>query len=692
MIIYGTECEQNVSVVGGKARGLFLLKKYGFRVPDFFVIAAGTDITSDNFSRELRLYADRLNCELFSVRSSGVAEDGASMSFAGQFETELNVTIDELANAVRRVYASASKCRATVYYKRLDSRPCDMAVIVQKQIIGSESGVLFSTSPHDSNKVIIECASGCGDNIVGGKLIPKSLSYDKSDRAEGYYAELLSVAASLEKSEGCPVDVEWSYDGTLWFLQLRRQTVLSDIIPLVPNRKWNFYVFRDFTVFNHSVQAAASDPLIQERMFGFSVPIKECLLLCGREFYSDENEIATNNRWTRLDVGDFFQMFLEKIEASIRCTQKRTTFVRKKDYSVLSDSALLSEFSREIMFYTQSYVPMMMRPDDYLFGRLVKISGAKRAQKITEAVRDTLPPTYYSRERTAFLRAVSTGDNHDYLEKYEWKNNPLGKQFVSVTEHEFSRRAAELNAERAEELLRTIAREKRRSAAHARRTISNCTDEEKRVIWLISRFMYYRTRTAEYSDRYFYYIRKSIIAEIARRIGISDQTLLLYRFNEFVALLSDGKRLDETDIIKRKGGEAIIFNDGAFSTYFGASAYGLLRKIMPETKKTDVIYGSIACAGEVIGSVKVVKSFADAENMEAGNILVTSMTTPDITLALEKAIGIITDEGGITCHAAIIAREYSIPCLVGTECATQLLRDGMRVKLDCVNGYFRIFD
>ena len=66
------------------------------------------------------------------------------------------------------------------------------------------------------------------------------------------------------------------------------------------------------------------------------------------------------------------------------------------------------------------------------------------------------------------------------------------------------------------------------------------------------------------------------------------------------------------------------------------------------------------------------------------------MTTPDIALALEKAIGIITDEGGITCHAAIIAREYAVPCLVGTKIATQVLHDGMCVKLDCINGKFEI--
>ena len=53
---------------------------------------------------------------------------------------------------------------------------------------------------------------------------------------------------------------------------------------------------------------------------------------------------------------------------------------------------------------------------------------------------------------------------------------------------------------------------------------------------------------------------------------------------------------------------------------------------------------------------------------------------------MERASGIITDEGGITCHAAIIACEYAVPCLVGTGIATALLQDGMLVELDCIHG------
>ncbi len=66
------------------------------------------------------------------------------------------------------------------------------------------------------------------------------------------------------------------------------------------------------------------------------------------------------------------------------------------------------------------------------------------------------------------------------------------------------------------------------------------------------------------------------------------------------------------------------------------------------------------------------------------------MTTPEIAGALDKAVGIITDEGGVTCHAAIIAREYAIPCLVGTEKATKILKDNQEVVLDCIKGVVAI--
>jgi pyruvate,water dikinase len=68
------------------------------------------------------------------------------------------------------------------------------------------------------------------------------------------------------------------------------------------------------------------------------------------------------------------------------------------------------------------------------------------------------------------------------------------------------------------------------------------------------------------------------------------------------------------------------------------------------------------------------------------------MTTPDYVSAMEKSVGFITDSGGITCHAAIISREFGVPCIVGTKNATTMLKDGDLVEVDADNGVVRILE
>lgn len=86
------------------------------------------------------------------------------------------------------------------------------------------------------------------------------------------------------------------------------------------------------------------------------------------------------------------------------------------------------------------------------------------------------------------------------------------------------------------------------------------------------------------------------------------------------------------------------------------------------------------------GRVKVMRSLADRDSVCAGDILVAEMTDPDWVSVMKKAAGIITDKGGRTCHAAIVSRELGIPAIVGTGNATQILKDGMTVTLDCSKG------
>jgi len=78
------------------------------------------------------------------------------------------------------------------------------------------------------------------------------------------------------------------------------------------------------------------------------------------------------------------------------------------------------------------------------------------------------------------------------------------------------------------------------------------------------------------------------------------------------------------------------------------------------------------------------------DKLKQGDILVTTMTTPDFLFIMKKAAGFITDEGGITCHAAIVSRELKIPCIIGTKIATKVLKDGDLVEVDAKKGIVRI--
>ncbi|GAG17127.1 unnamed protein product, partial [marine sediment metagenome] len=71
-------------------------------------------------------------------------------------------------------------------------------------------------------------------------------------------------------------------------------------------------------------------------------------------------------------------------------------------------------------------------------------------------------------------------------------------------------------------------------------------------------------------------------------------------------------------------------------------------------------------------------------------ILVTNMTTPDLMQAIEKVVAIVTDEGGILCHAAIVSREFGIPCVIATKIATKVLKDGDLVEVDADKGIVKI--
>jgi len=95
-----------------------------------------------------------------------------------------------------------------------------------------------------------------------------------------------------------------------------------------------------------------------------------------------------------------------------------------------------------------------------------------------------------------------------------------------------------------------------------------------------------------------------------------------------------------------------------------------------------LLKGLGASPGVAGGPVRIVSEDMNLEVVKKGDVLVTSMTSPDMVPAMTRAAAIVTDEGGMTCHAAIVARELGIPCIVGASHATELLKDGEKITVD----------
>lgn len=109
-------------------------------------------------------------------------------------------------------------------------------------------------------------------------------------------------------------------------------------------------------------------------------------------------------------------------------------------------------------------------------------------------------------------------------------------------------------------------------------------------------------------------------------------------------------------------------------------------QVFAKSKGKELLKGLSASPGLGSGPVKIIRNLSEVDKINDGDILVTRMTNPDMVPAMKKAVAIVTDEGGATSHAAIVSRELGIPCVVGTEKATKILKDGMGVTIDGSRG------
>jgi pyruvate,water dikinase len=292
---------------GGKGSLLAQLYQAGFPVPDGFVILPAAfveDELTDQAWSQIQSHLQQLRTEnsqvAFAVRSSAMSEDSAQASFAGEFETVLNVQTDEeIRQAIHTVYHSRQNERVQAYSQAKGlSTAHEIAIIIQELVPADSSGVLFTANPvtGQRDQAMISAAWGLGESIVGGLVTPDTVIVDKStgrvltretaDKqvqtvrlesgtteqpvpdqlrrtavlSDEKAAELVKLGVQIEEHFGMPMDIEWALVGEqLTILQARPITALPEAEPPVPT-EWKLPQGSYIAIRNNIVELMA-EPL-----------------------------------------------------------------------------------------------------------------------------------------------------------------------------------------------------------------------------------------------------------------------------------------------------------------------------------------------------------------------------------------------------------------------------------------------
>lgn len=181
------------------------------------------------------------------------------------------------------------------------------------------------------------------------------------------------------------------------------------------------------------------------------------------------------------------------------------------------------------------------------------------------------------------------------------------------------------------------------------------------------------------------------LREISSRKRIDLGLLRNTRLEEFKKVTHLDKKLLASLETRLKPFIFVYANGKVKEVIIGECIDKIMAKIKKDVDKNiKEIPGMAASLGKVQGKARIIMTAKNIAQVQKGEILVAPMTRPEHLPGMKKAVAIITDDGGITCHAAIVARELGIPCIIGTKIATKVLHDGDLVEVDANKGIVKI--
>ncbi len=199
----------------------------------------------------------------------------------------------------------------------------------------------------------------------------------------------------------------------------------------------------------------------------------------------------------------------------------------------------------------------------------------------------------------------------------------------------------------------------------------------------------------KYSE-HIYSASESFFRKLATLIGkkekVGQAALTCLTQSELEKYFKTGQLPNYRDLKARYVGSVLYFNSGKLITKNSAKTVKDLEMaiVRENLKNSKILKGIAAYPGKITGIAKVISDPHQHENFKSGDILVTGMTRPEFLPLVHRASAIVTDSGGILSHAAITAREFKIPCIVGTQIATKIIKNGQRIQLDAHSGIIKI--
>jgi rhodanese-related sulfurtransferase/membrane protein insertase Oxa1/YidC/SpoIIIJ/phosphohistidine swiveling domain-containing protein len=687
---------------GNKAYRLALLRAAALPVPDGLVLTSDfltrfAAAPADARQREIDWIWNRLGSVSLAVRSSGAGEDGENHSFAGVFESVLDVNREGLEAAIDRVQQSFEASRVSSY--RLSAGAGN--VLIQRMVDAEYSGVLFTRDPSACG---LEMVSGTAENLVSGNVRPQSFRFGRVTRkpfgkgnAPIDLGPLLALGDRAEQLFGRPQDIEWTWrDGGFYLVQSR------DITRQIAGDADAVVVQEDFARALELAKGAEPDEVVfaktelsemLPRPTPLSLSLMEALWAAGgsvdcaaRElgltYRVDEGQayLATilgrlyvNKREERaraLVIGpmakrrllrsadrierDFREEFLPRFFDEIR-------IANVADFEQLPTGELVAEIRRlhdRFVYDTHVAVDVVNISAGFYLDRARKVLSADAIDP--SGILGHIPETYEHRAIGETAAAPAKSRRWLLLKHF-------GHRAVLDYELAEPRFAEDINT-----LSRMIA-----GRTHAGRPTCQETPAlskaQVRLVDIARRFQTLKEDAKHHSLRELAVLRRAILT-LDRRFGLEGRSFYL-GFDELLSI--DGSNAARLrDLAQAREAEALSLRKshslGSSLTAqdLEAASAGDLHDAHAEP---GVVRGTRVSGSRVMEGRARVISEEDAENgnpMEGfrdGDIIVATMINPAWLPYFSRAGGFVSEVGGWLSHPAILAREYDVPMIVGTH-------------------------